>query len=246
MAIAAMNDRHTTGFFANGTRTSCMTEKLRRDVTADFHWQTIVIGADLDAVEFASEGKYFLIKNRAPRHHSYESEIETLWASKIYELSFLGKVPFGDRVNNIRVDQELKILKVFTDRDTFSVKYESLYVFDWENVTGIQNTQKLDYYRVLDWYDCQGIRDAGQLIISEVSDPFEKITLFKSTRIDGTHNNYDLVCESRLTSTQLTDFDFGDTMNRFRILELLKKSGYTEVKMNFWKRDIYPVYKNSR
>ena len=39
---------------------------------ADYEWGTVVIGADLDAVRFAYDNKFFLIKNRLPYHHSYE------------------------------------------------------------------------------------------------------------------------------------------------------------------------------
>ena len=33
-------------------------------VDADFKWKNVVIGADLDAIEFAHDNNFFLIKNR--------------------------------------------------------------------------------------------------------------------------------------------------------------------------------------
>jgi hypothetical protein len=93
------------------------------DAVVDYEWGTVVVGADLDAVRFAYDNKCVLIKNRAPYHHSYE-EIEQEWAEKIYQLYEMALVPFADKSNNIRVFPEEKILKVFTDRNVYTVRYE--------------------------------------------------------------------------------------------------------------------------
>ena len=60
-----------------------MTRKAIVDV--DFKWKNVVIGADIDAVEFAHDNRFFLIKNQQPYHHSYE-DVEATWAEKSYEL----------------------------------------------------------------------------------------------------------------------------------------------------------------
>ena len=105
-------------------------------VDADFKWKDVVIGADLDAVEFASDNGFFLIKNRAPYHHSYEN-VEVAWAKKSYELYNLGLAPFVDKVLNIRVIPEEKLIKVMAQNTVFSIQYETLHVFDTENVAGV-------------------------------------------------------------------------------------------------------------
>ena len=38
----------------------------------DYTWKDIVIGSDFEAVKFAHENHFVLIKNREPHHHSYE------------------------------------------------------------------------------------------------------------------------------------------------------------------------------
>ncbi len=68
----------------------------------EYEWRSVVIGADLDAVRFAYDNKYLLIKNRSPYHHSYEY-VEREWAEKIYRLYEMALVPFTDKSNNIRV-----------------------------------------------------------------------------------------------------------------------------------------------
>ena len=94
------------------------------DAVVDFEWKSVVIGSDLDAVRFAYDNNYFLIKNRLPYHHSYEN-IEEEWAEKLYQLYDLALVPFTDKSNNVRVFPEDKLIKVFTDHNIFVVRYKT-------------------------------------------------------------------------------------------------------------------------
>jgi len=210
------------------------------DAAVDFEWENVVIGADLDAIEFAYDNKYFLIKNRPPYHHSYEGTEEG-WAEKLYQLHGMALVPFTDKSKKIRVIPEERLLKVFTDNNMFVVKYENLYIFDDENVEGLSLNRKILYYRVIDWFDCQGLYDLDfdEIVIE---DKFvHKIKLFKTRRIDGDQRYLDLLCESFLTEKQLKSFDYSDTMVRFKVTDLFKKRG-VKAKMSLWKRDVYPIY----
>jgi len=210
------------------------------DVAVDFEWENVVVGADLDAIRFAHDNKYFLIKNRLPYHHSYEG-VEEEWAIKTYQLYEMALLPFTGMLNSLRVLPEEKLLKLFTDCNVYTVKYDNLHVYDDENVEGLSLNREFLHYRVLDWFDCQGLYD---LDFDEIttSDKFvHKIKLFKSRRIDGNQRYLDLLCESFLTDSQLKSFDYSDTMARFKTTDLLKKRGL-EVKMSLWKRDIYPIY----
>ena len=216
-----------------------MIKKVPVDV--DFKWKDIVIGADLDAIEFAHDNKYFLIKNRAPYHHSYE-KAETIWAEKSYELYNLGLVPFVDKVSSIRVVPEEKLIRIATQGGTFVVEYEELHLFDTENVVGVSLQRELQHYRVVDWFDCKGLYnlDFDELV---TEDRFvNKIKLFKTLRIDGDQKYLDLLCESFLTEDQLKNFDYSDTMARFKVADLLKRRLGKEISMVSWKRDIYPIY----
>ena len=70
-----------------------------------------------------------------------------------------------------------------------------------------------------------------------------KIKLFKSLRIDGNQKYLDLLCESFLTDRQLKNFDFSDTMARFKVVDMLRKRGVDNPRVSLWKRDVFPVYK---
>ena len=208
----------------------------------DYVWKSVVIGADLDAVRFAYDNKFVLIKNRAPYHHSYEG-VEQEWADKTYQLYELALVPFADKINNIRVFPEEKIFKVFTDRNVYAISYTDLYLYDDENVEGAMLDRDFLHYRVIDWFDCQGLCDLGVDEITTEDKFVNKIKFFKSRRIDGRQKYLDLLCESFLTDSQLKSFDFSDTMARFKVIDSLKRLGVDNPRMSLWKRDIYPVYK---
>jgi hypothetical protein len=212
------------------------------DAAVDYEWGVVVIGADLDAVRFAYDNKYFLIKNRPPHHHSYE-DVEQEWSEKIYQLYDMALVPFTDKPNNIRVYPEEKILKVFTDRNAYVIRYEKLHMYDDENVEGVSLNRELLHYRVIDWFDCQGLYDLDFDEITTDDKFVNIIKLFKTRRIDGNQKYLDLLCESFLTAYQLKNFDYGDTMARFKVADLLKKRGVAKPRLSLWKRDIYPVYK---
>ena len=155
----------------------------------DFNWSNVVIGSDLDAVQYAYSNKYFLIKNRAPYHHSYE-EIEEEWAEKIYQLYDLALIPFTNESNNIRVIPEEKLIKIFTDRNVFVVQYTNLHVFDDENVEGFSLNRELLHYRVIDWFDCQGLYNLDFEEIITKDKFVNKIKFFKSRRIDGIRSTW--------------------------------------------------------
>lgn len=212
------------------------------DAAVDYECEDVVIGADLNAVEFAHENGFVLIKNREPHHHSYEG-VEDVWAEKIYDLYNNGLVPFTDASTNIRIDDEEKIVKVYTTRSLYTVRYQNVHVFDTKNVEGVEINRKLAYYRVIDWFDCRGLTglDVDEIVTDD--DLVHKIKFFPTRRVDGDQKFMDLLCESRLTDKQLKSFECGDTMVRFKTTDLLKARGLENVKMTFWKRDVYPTYK---
>ena len=93
---------------------------------ADFEWDNVVVGADIDAVKFAYDNRYILIKNRAPYHHSYEDS-EQEWAERIYRLYEMALVPFTNTSKKLRIFPEEKILKIYTDHSVYIVGYSNLY-----------------------------------------------------------------------------------------------------------------------
>ena len=211
-------------------------------VGVNFYFRDVVVGADLKVVEFAYDNKFYLIKNRDPYHHSYDG-VEDVWAEKIYKLHELGLAPFASLNKTIRIQPEEKIIKISTNNNVYLIGYQNLHLFDDYNVRGMSLNRKIAHYRVIDWFDCQGLYSLGFDDI-ETEDKFvNKIKFFKTPRIDGDQKYLDLLCESFLNEEQLKNFDYSDTVARFKITDLLKKHGIANPRMSLWKRDIYPVYK---
>ena len=152
-------------------------------------------------------------------------------------------MPFTNNSNIIRVFPEKKILKIFSDFNVYTVRYQKLHLYDDENVEGVSLSRKLLHYRVIDWFDCQGLHSLDFDSITTDDNFVNKIKLFKTRRIDGDQKYLDLLCESFLSNKQLKNFDYSDTMARLKVSDLLKKHGVVKPRMSFWKRDIYPVYK---
>ena len=215
---------------------------MKSHAAADFYWENVVIGADLDAVKFSHDNDYFLIKNRPPHHHSYEG-VEAAWSEKNYELYSKGLCAFTNKVESLRVDLERKNIKVFTGSSVYVVQYCNLHIFDTDNVTGHALEKELLYYRVLDWFDCKGLHGIGPEEITTDSSFVRRIVFFKTNRIDGDQKYLDLICESFLTEEQLKNFDYSDTMARLKAGDMLKRHCGKDIEMKLWKRDVYPVYK---
>ena len=215
----------------------------------DYTCDSIIIGNDLNAVRLALKNKSCLLLNSSPRIHSYErlpfdeGLLEEKWASSVHSLYHMGLCPFAN-IKNLRIIEDEKIVKVTTgNENSYRIRYSKIHVLDLENVYGTQLTKTLINYRVVDWFDCQGLYDLEFEEIKTDDEFVNLVTFFKTTRIDGNQKYLDLLCESYLTEKQLKSFDFSDTIAKFKIMDLLKKRGYDKVSMSLWKRDIYPIYK---
>ena len=62
-------------------------------------------------------------------------------------------------INSIRVDLKNKLIKVSTENDVYTIKYNTLSIFDTENVFVLDTNESILYYRVVDWFDCRGLFD---------------------------------------------------------------------------------------
>ena len=195
------------------------------------------------------------IINRDPYFHSYQrtcsetsSTLEKQWSRLSYDLYNSASCPFQNNIKTIRVEPAKNLLKIFTKAENrYTVRYEELKIFDLENVTGLEDTfyQEVIHYRVLDWFDVKTTGGHIEFEVLEDKDSLfvNRVIFFDSTRVDGSRIHKDLLAESFLTSDQLNDVEFTDTMVRFKILNLLEQTGFKRPQLELWKRDIYPVKK---
>ena len=80
-------------------------------------------------------------------------------------------------------------------------------------------------FRVLDWINVRS-GAVHDLVNIETADDFvNQVYFYKSKRIDGKHNKKDLVAVSYLAKEQILDFDYSDTMVKFKVENLMRRYG---------------------
>lgn len=203
--------------------------------------QNVVIGFSLEAVYYSYKNDYHLIVNSLRRPFEFDrinrdfsfkwdwidssSKLEA-WSQLVLEQSLDGFCPFGPSVESIRIENN--ILKVVPESGTLvDVEFENCYIFDDENVTVPNEVVEKgkDEYRVFDWMNVRTGATHGFDEIMTKDKFINKIYFYRSRRVDGYHNKKDLVAESLMNESQLSDFDFSETMAKFKIQNIMGKYG---------------------
>ena len=148
-----------------------------------------------------------------------------VWERLMFLLGLSGLVLTNGTENNLRVVD--KTLVVATDSRSTKYNFNRLVVFDDKEIKGLPRITKeeKEASRVIDWvnvrsgcgHDIDRLEDDGDDFIKE-------IIFYPSERSDN-KNWKDLAAISYLTDEQLKDFDYSDTMARFKIIEMMKKAG---------------------
>ena len=142
-----------------------------------------------------------------------------------------GKIIGGDYVNAVRIDDD-EITVACKNNIINRTIYDNLTIFDDQNVIGLPDQKKeVDQFTVID-------------TMMAVSFVFKDTAFTLKTGddlVNEIHINKDYINSpakisviSNLTKKQLCNFDFSDTMAKFKTEIILKESGFTG---NFMKRD---------
>ena len=147
-----------------------------------------------------------------------------VWERLIFALSLSGLIPLSDKVASIRVDDTLKIT---TQNFKFAeIKFNKLRVFDDENIFGLGVPKKeVNRYKVVDWVNVRSGMLHSYDYFETSSNFVKELYFYPSMRIDGVSDKKDLVAVSYLEKEELNDFDYSDTIAKFKILKLMKKAG---------------------
>ena len=208
-----------------------------------YEYDTIVIGGGLNAQVYAYYTKCPCIcgNNAAPfRFDMLQKEVVQelsgqnknslqIWESLNFILGLSGQLIMGDKVASINIRDD--ILKVTTHNSRLArFKFNKLVVFDDHNVYGLPliKERKIGKSRVLDWFDVRsGMEHEHDLL--ETKDEFiRKVIFYPSDRFGNQASGRirkDLVAVSFLEDHQLKDFEYSDTMARFKILQMMKDAG---------------------
>jgi hypothetical protein len=107
------------------------------------------------------------------------------------------------------------------------IKFDTCHYFGDENAKGFIREKKLDDDNYL-CYDYIAFNSGGKHEIDfiDTNDNFvSKVWFYGSDRIDGNTPIRDACAVSKLTESQLLDFDYSETMARFKVLKIMKDNG---------------------
>lgn len=213
-------------------------------MTADvvFEKDKIVIGGNLQALLYAylHELPVIYSKPNPPFRFDVLSEIDLesiglnpiesdscrqVWEKLVFLLGMAGLMPINTPENNLRVKDS--ILSVATGAKTIKFKFNKLVIFEDEGVTGLTRVSKEEKgkNRVIDWVNVRSGCSHDHLYLEDGRAPFVNQIYFYPTSRLNNNKLKDLVAVSYLTDKQLKDFDYSDTMAKFKIIKMMKNAG---------------------
>ena len=151
---------------------------------------------------------------------------EILWERLLFLMSLRGHVILSGIAHHLRCDHN-KIVASNEYSKIAEVEFETCYYFDEPNASGFI-TKKSVAEPIYTCYDWIAFHRGGKHDIDYFStkdDFVRKIWFYASDRIDGTTSVKDACVVSRLTQTQLLDFNYSETMARFKLIHEMESRG---------------------
>ena len=148
-----------------------------------------------------------------------------VWEKLVFLLGLAGLMPVNGLNNNLRVVENT--LTATTDFKTIKFNFNKLVIFEDEWIKGLTRVSKEEKRpnRVIDWVNVRGgCRHSFDYLEDTGAQFIEKIYFYSSDRSDN-KNLKDLVAISHLTDDQLQDFDYSDTMAKFKIKKMMSEAG---------------------
>jgi len=148
-----------------------------------------------------------------------------VWERISFFMGLSGLLLSGEGCNALRVrDNQLIMSTEFTK---FKFNFKKLVIVDDSQISGLPRVvkQRTKQNRVIDWVNVRsGCRHSIDFLEDADSDFVKEIFFYSSERSDNP-NLKDLVAVSYLNDRQLRDFDFSDTMAKFKITKMMKAAG---------------------
>ncbi len=151
---------------------------------------------------------------------------EFLWERLLFMISMSGRAPLSTLCSSMRYERERLICS--NDYGKIAeVHFQKAYYFGDENCSGLINEKTVanPHYICYDWIAFnRGGKHEIDLI--ETTDKFvNQIWFYPTDRIDGNSPIKDACLISTLTQAQLQDFDYSQTMARFKMIAEMRERG---------------------
>ena len=203
--------------------------------------ETIIIGGGLNAKMYAYFNKCpcVYIFDDAPfrfdfLQHSWGVESEEknmlqIWERLNFVLSLAGQLPVGNKSASFNIRDN--ILNIATKGSRLvKLQFNKLVVFDDRNVQGLPpiKEKKVGKFRILDWFDVRSGMEHEHDSLESDENFVKKVIFYPSDRFGNQSSGRvrkDLVSVSHLDEAQVRDFEYSDTMARFKVLQMMKDAG---------------------
>jgi len=188
-----------------------------------FRFDYFAPGADLSCLKIAGAGKS-LTTFEGERHVGVAKEI--LWERVLFLLSLDGLVPLSSLCHTLRCDG--KQITCLTEYSKIAeITFDVCHYFGDTNSIGFIKEKSLAISEYL-CYDWVAFNRGGKHAIDYFKtkdDLVHEIWFYPSDRIDGETPVKDACVVSKLTEPQLLDFNYSETMVRFKLIHEMESRG---------------------
>mgnify|MGYP003628660343 FL=1 len=152
---------------------------------------------------------------------------EILWERLVFLLSLDSKIPLSSLANSAREDGDGQIT-FFNDYSKIAkIKFNTCYYFGDKGTRGLvkEKTLASKKYICYDWiaFNRGGKHDTDYIKTDD--DLVKEVWFYPSDRIDGATLVKDACVVSSLTEEQLRDFNYSETMARFKLVHEMESRG---------------------
>jgi hypothetical protein len=211
----------------------------------EYKYETIVIGGGLNSLLFSFYNNYpciFSEPNIPFEFDTFDGRYDIsflglsegtsktiVWQRLIMALSLGAFLPMGDKVASLSI-QENK-LKASTHNSRLGrFEFDKLIIFDDKTIRGLPKVkdQQIKKCRVIDWFYVRSGMEHDHDLFETEDDFIQKVIFYPSERFGNQtagRIRKDLVALSYLNEDQINNFDYSDTMAKFKIVQMMKNAG---------------------
>lgn len=157
-----------------------------------------------------------------PQKNYFAREV---WERVVFLLGLSGLLLSSEGANSIRISDNQLILN--TDYTSYKYNFKKLIVLQDQKISGLPflTREEVGLNRVIDWVNVRSGCSHEHTFLEDPESNFVKEIYFYSSERSDNPKNKDLVSISYLTDEQIKDFDYSDTMAKFKIVKMMKAAG---------------------
>ena len=134
-----------------------------------------------------------------------------LWNKLMFLLSMSGLQPTALKVGGVKISDGR--INVYSSARSYTFGYKKVFLFNSENVSGINVGATVKHYKVFDWINVRALSKNNVEYIKTGDNFVNEIFFYPSERNGAKSTDKDLVCVSIMTSEQLKSFDYHPSLS---------------------------------